>query len=160
MVAGDIADDPIMGIDIDSHIVKHIGHELTAEGFARFDDISKMNLPFPEKIKRMSEWRMAFFSMMSNEFIGEMISLDAVVEKAKKKFRENITRAQAKGEIRPEISPDLIWLVTEKFNDIGREGKWTAIFPDYGTFQDQLRTILFFGLLTTTDKASASNNES
>ncbi len=48
------------------------------------------------------------------EFIHDVLDLDEVVEEAKKRFLSNIIKAQQKGEIRKEIAPELIWLVTEK----------------------------------------------
>jgi len=139
-------------------LISFIRDELMEEGFSKFDEISEMDISYTEKIKLMSEWRVDFFSLMNTEFVSEMISLDTVVEEARRRFLKNITLAQAQGDIKPEISPDLIWLVTEKLNEIGRDGEWKPLFSDYGQFQDQLRTIIFFGLLTS-PKENASQKE-
>ena len=130
-------------------LITFISNELMQEGFGKFDEISEMDISYAEKIDLMSQWRVDFFSFINTEFVSEMISLDTVVEEARKRFLKNITMAQAQGDIKPEISPGLIWLVTEKLNEIGREGKWKSLFPDYGQFQDQLRTIIFSGLLSS-----------
>lgn len=139
-------------------LISYIGDELMEEGFSRFDEISEMDISYTEKINLMSEWRIDFFSLMNTEFVSEMMSLDTVVEEARSRFLKNITLAQAQGDIKPDISPDLIWLLTEKLNEIGRDGEWKSLFSDYSQFQDQLRTIIFFGLLTS-PKENASQKE-
>ena len=111
-----------------------------------------MNISYPEKIRLMSRWRVELLSKMNNEFIKEVISKEEIAEESKKRFMKNVATAQKKGEIKPEISPDLIWLITDKLHEISTEGKCHTIFSDYGKYQDQVREIIFFGLLTSKDK--------
>jgi AcrR family transcriptional regulator len=128
-------------------IAKYIGNELTKLGFARFDEINELDLSFPEKIDLMTQWRIEFFAQMSSEFIEEIIDLEGVYAEIKQRYLEKIKAAQEKGEIRKEISVELIWLVTEKLNELVKEGSWKSIFSDYSQFQQQLRKLYFYGLL-------------
>ena len=77
-----------------------------------------MDIPYPEKIDLMTRWRIEFFSQMKDEFIRELFNLDEVVEEAKRRYLKNIADAQEKGEIRSDLSPELIWLVTERLNGL------------------------------------------
>jgi len=129
-------------------LVRIIGEYLVDTGFRQFDEINELDIPYLEKIQQMTEWKMKFFSQMKTEFIGEIISLNEISEKVKKLFLRNITRAQENGEIRGDISPALIWLVTEKMNELIQDGSWSTVFEDYKTFQKQMRTLFFFGMLT------------
>jgi AcrR family transcriptional regulator len=128
-------------------LIRHIRDEIITDGFAKFDQISALDLPYPEKIDLMTRWRVEFFSQMKNDFLREMLALDEVVEAAKQRYLANITTAQAKGEIRPDLSPEFIWLITENLNAIARDGSWQEVFSDYSAFQTQMRTLFFYGLL-------------
>ena len=128
-------------------LIKHIRDEIIAVGFEKFDQISTLEIPYPEKIDRMTRWRVEFFSQMKNEFLREMMALDEVVEAAKQRYLENIANAQAKGEIRADLSPEFIWLITEKLNTIARDGSWQDVFSEYSDFQTQMRSLFFYGLL-------------
>ena len=128
-------------------LIRHIRDELIEIGFNKFDEISAMDISYPEKIELMTRWRIEFFSQLNNEFIHELFSLDEVVEEAKQRYLRNISMAQEKGEIQPDLSPELIWLVSEKLNEIIRDKSWRTIFTDYSEFQEQMRRLFFFGLL-------------
>ncbi|MBI9105299.1 MAG: TetR/AcrR family transcriptional regulator [Spirochaetales bacterium] len=131
-----------------SELLNVIRDELMDLGFSKFDEISAMNIPYPDKINLMSEWRIKFFSSLNGNFLGEILELELVAEESKKRFLKNIEAAQSSNEIKPDLSPDLIWLITEKMNEITRDGSWKKIFNNYADYQDQLRTIMFFGMLS------------
>lgn len=128
-------------------LIEHLRETLMEEGFSKFDEISQLDLTYPEKIKKMSLWRMAFFKKLEGEFLNEILDLDAFREQYMERFINNIKTAQTRGEIKKDLSPALIAMVVEKFNEMTRENKWKNIFDDYATYQDQLRTLLFFGML-------------
>lgn len=128
-------------------IAEFIRDELLEEGFAKFDEINELDISYPEKINRMTYWRIEFFSRMSSEFIEEVLVLEDIQLEIKNRYLKNIQSAQEKGEIRKELSPELIWLVTEKINEIVKEGSWKQIFNDYRDFESQMRKMYFYGLL-------------
>jgi AcrR family transcriptional regulator len=140
-------------------LIRHIRDELIEIGFNKFDEISAMDIPYPEKIERMTRWRIEFFSQMKNEFIHELFSLDEVVEEAKQRYLRNISMAQEKGEIQPDLSPELIWLVSEKLNEIIRDKSWQTVFKDYSEYQEQMRRLFFFGLLVRSNDQTNSGDQ-
>jgi AcrR family transcriptional regulator len=121
------------------------------EAFRELDRISMLGIPFPEKLNLITDWKVKFFSKVNAGFIQEMVGLDRVVEEARARYLENIADAQRSGEIRTDIDPGLVWLVTEKLYDLVREGTWRRVFSDFEEFQRQIRKLLFFGLLTRPD---------
>ena len=129
-------------------LIRYIRDEMIEVGFSRFDEISAMEITYPEKIDLMTRWRVEFFSDMNEEFLRELFTQDEVVEEAKRRFLKNMTAAQQKGEVRTDLSPEFIWFITEKLNSIIREGSWKTVFDEYSTFQKQMRTLFFYGLLT------------
>ncbi len=128
-------------------LIRVIREELTLIGFARLDEINALTLSYPEKVERMTAWRVQFFASMKGDFIKEIIDIKSVSEEIKRRYLTNIRKAQEEGEIDPTLSPELIWLVTEKFNEIVKEGKWENFLSDHTEAQSQLRQMYFYGLL-------------
>ena len=135
-------------------LVRNIRDAWVEEGFRKFDEINAMDIPFPEKINLMTRWKVEFTSRVNTEFIREMVSIDDVMDRAKRRFLGNITDAQKLGEIRSDIDPRFLWIVTEKLYELVKEGSWKSVFTEFSQFQEQLRTLIFFGLLTRTEGES------
>jgi len=128
-------------------LVKTIRDDWMEEGFKKFDEINSLELPFPDKINLMTEWKVELASRINAEFIREIISNDDVVEIFKQRYLGNIKKAQKSGELRSDIDPEFLWMVLEKLGDLVRDGSWKNIFSDFSLYQEQIRTLLFFGLL-------------
>ena len=129
-------------------MVRTIRDDWVEEGFRKFDEINAMDLPFPEKINLMTRWKVEFSSRVNAEFIRELVSTDDEIERFKRGYLRNITNAQEKGEIRSDIDPEFLWLVMEKLGDLVKEESWKSVFSEFGQYQEQIRTLLFYGLLT------------
>ncbi len=128
-------------------LVKTIRDLWMEEGFKKFDEINALELPFPEKINLMTKWKVELFSRINAEFIREIISNDDAVELFKHRYLGNIKKAQNSGEIRSDIDPEFLWMVLEKLGDLVRDGSWKRVFSEFSLYQEQLRTLLFYGLL-------------
>ena len=129
-------------------LISTIGDGLIEEAFSKFDEINKKKISYVEKINLMSTWRVEFFSSLQGEFLDQIIEMKDFKKEYMNRFIANIMIAQKTGELRKELSPELIALVTEKMREITLTEQWRDIFSDYATYQDQLRTIMFFGMLT------------
>ena len=128
-------------------LVKTIRDTWLEEGFRKFDEINSLELPFPEKINLMTKWKVELFSRINAEFIREIISNDDAVEMFKCRYLGNIKKAQNSGELRSDIDPEFLWMVLEKLGDLVRDGSWKNVFSEFSLYQEQLRTLLFYGLL-------------
>lgn len=129
-------------------LLKTIRDDLMEQGFSKFDEINTMDVTFVEKVGLMSKWRMEFFSTIQSEFLDEIIEMDDYKKAYMTRYIDNIKTAQQRGEIRKDLSPDLVALMTEKMREMTLEESWRGIFDDYATYQQQLRTIMFFGMLS------------
>lgn len=129
-------------------LVRHIRDQWVEEGFKKFDEINAMQIPYPEKINLMTRWKVDFTARVNAEFIRELVSLDDVMERAKRRFIKNITEAQKLGEIRSDINPEFLLLAIEKLYELVKDESWKNVFSEYGPFQEQVRTLIFYGLLT------------
>jgi AcrR family transcriptional regulator len=117
-------------------------------GFRRFDRINATDIPFPEKIDLMTRWEVEFSSRINTEFIREVLSTKDVEKRFKQGYLGNIAQAQAKGEIRRDIDPEFLWLVQRKLGELFRNESWKDVPMGFDQFQEQLRKLVYFGLVT------------
>ena len=129
-------------------LVRYIRDLYVEEGFNKFDEIKALDIPFARKIDRMTQWKVEFGTRINAEFIREMVSIDDVVADVKRRFLNNLKDARNSGEIRDDIDPEFLWMVTEKLSELVKEGTWKAVFSDYSQYQYQARTLIFYGLLS------------
>jgi len=128
-------------------LIKEIRNDFLDYGFSKFDEIDAMDIPYEKKIALMSKWRMEYMKSIQSEFLDDIISFDDFNNQYTKRFIKGIKTAQLKGEIKKNISPELISLISDKMREITIDGAWREIFEDYATYQDQVRTIIFTGIL-------------
>ena len=129
-------------------LVRVIRDRWVDEGFEKFDEINALDLPFPEKIDRMTRWKMEWGARVNAEFIRELISNDDVLIEFKRRYLANIVAAQRRGDVRSDIDPEFLWMVVGKLNELFKDGSWKAVFSKPEQYQKQLRTLLWQGLLT------------
>ena len=133
-------------------LVRHIRDLYVEDGFRAFDEIKALDIPFAQKIDHMTQWKVEFGTRLNAEFIREMVAIDDVVADVKRRFLNNLKDARANGEIRDDIDPDFLWLVTEKLSELVKEGTWKEVFTDFREYQYQARTLIFYGLLSRVEK--------
>ena len=98
--------------------MRHIRDAYVEEGFRKFDEIMALDIPFARKIDCMTRWKVEFGTRINAEFIREMVSIDDVVADVKRRFLENLVDARNNGEIRGDINPEFLWIVTEKLSEL------------------------------------------
>lgn len=128
-------------------LVKTIRDELIYNGQSKFDEISEREISYGEKVDLMTDWRREFLSGMSPDFIEDIFLMEDFNEIVKERFFNMILSAQKKGEIRSELSPELIWQVSEKIHEMVSDGSWRRSVDDYSEYQAQIRLLFFHGLL-------------
>ena len=133
-------------------LIRRIRDNWVEEGFRKFDEINALDIPLPETIDLMTSWKAAFGSRVGAGFIRDMVSIDHVVDETKRRYLANIAEARKRGDVRDDINLEFLWMVTEKLYDLVREDTWKTVFSDFGLFQEQLRTLIFYGLLARPEK--------
>jgi AcrR family transcriptional regulator len=128
-------------------LVKHIWDNWIEEGFNKLDEINAMDISFPEKIERMFEWKRAFTSKMSIEFIEDFLHIEGGVEKVRGRFFQFIIESQKKGDIRPEVRPEFIMAVLDKLYELARDENLIKKYPHFIEFNRELKDFLWYGLL-------------
>ncbi len=134
-----------------TELVIHIKREWTDEGFKKFDEIKNLKIPFMEKIQLMTNWKVEFASKIGSEFIRDLIGIEDEVEQMKARYLQNISDARDDGEIRKDIDLEFLWTVLAKINELYKEEIWRKLNINIGEFQRQLRTLIYYGLLTRSE---------
>jgi len=81
-------------------LVTHIWNNWIEEGLAKMDEIDSTDIPFPEKIHRMFQWKTDLVSKMSTDFIEEILPIEFEKEKIKQRFLTFIVNAHFKGSLK------------------------------------------------------------
>ena len=140
-------------------LVRCIKDSWTEEGFSKFDEIKALDAPFADKIDLMTRWKMEFTARFSSEFLYEALSMEEDLAEFKRRYLNNIREAQASGELRSDIDPEFLWMVLDKISELAREGRFQEVVSDFGEYQRQLRTLVYFGLLTRPGDSTKQGSE-
>ncbi|MBU1070488.1 MAG: hypothetical protein CVU65_06490 [Deltaproteobacteria bacterium HGW-Deltaproteobacteria-22] len=134
-------------------LVRTIHDELVARSFAVYDGIKARDIPFPQKVELMGQWKQEFMSRLQAGFFLEMLDIRDSIEEIRRRYLANITEAQQAGDVRPDIAPEFLWAVVDALGGLFRTDAWRAGASDLGDAQRQLRTLLWQGLLVRADPA-------
>jgi len=127
-------------------LAKHVWRNLQDEGYNKLDEIDAMELPLPEKIQLMFDWKREFVANMSDEFIKEIIPLQVDVGAYRKKFMRFIMDAQKRGEVRPEIRPEFIIAVLDKLNELIFDEELINRYPSLIEFNREFKDFFWYGI--------------
>ena len=129
-------------------LVETIRDRIAEQTFAAFDAIDALDIPFPDKIDRMTLFKAQQARSMQLDWIQEMTSTAGIQAEFERRFLANLRRAQQRGEIRADIEIEFHLLLVRKLGELFHEGDWQRVLPDAESFTRQLRTILWYGLLS------------
>ena len=130
-------------------LVKHIWRSMQDEGFDKLDEIDAMDIPLPEKIQLMFNWKQEFASNISEIFIEEILLIhmdDIDMEGYKKRFMKFIENAQKRGEVRREIRPEFFIAVLEKLQELVFDEELVKSYPSFIDFNREIKDFLWFGI--------------
>ncbi len=130
------------------HLVEVIRDRIAEQTFAAFDAIDALDIPFPDKIDRMTAFKAQQARSMNLDWMQDMVSTASIHAEFERRFLANLRRAQQRGEIRADIDLEFHLLLVRKCGELFHEGDWQRVLPDAASFTHQLRTILWYGLLT------------
>jgi AcrR family transcriptional regulator len=128
-------------------LVRQLHDELVERGFAKYDEINAMQIPFTEKIALMGKWKQEYMARLNVGFYKELIDIEHSVEEYRRRYLANIEAAQKAGDVRDDVDPEFLWLILEKVGELFADGSWRSVCDDLGEAQRQLRTVIWYGLL-------------
>ncbi|MBN1979987.1 MAG: TetR/AcrR family transcriptional regulator [Chitinivibrionales bacterium] len=137
----------------DKHaLVAAIHDQITAEAFAKYDEINALDIPFVEKIDCMGKWKAEYMGRISADYFTELIDIEHSKEEFKRRYLDNIRAAQKSGDIRHDINPEILWLAVEKLGELFAGEEWRKHLSDLGQLQMQIRTLVWKGLLVRAEE--------
>ena len=130
-----------------TELVRHLWNAWIDEGYEKLDEIDAMDIPLPEKIQMMFDWKTEFLSKMSTEFVEEILPLNLEREKVLRRFMEFIVRAQKRGEIRAGINPEFLMAVLDKLYELGDNEVLRARYPSLIEFNREIKDFFWYGVI-------------
>ena len=127
-------------------LAKHVWQDMQVEGFKKLDEIDAMELPLPEKIQMMFNWKREFVSNISDEFIKEIVKLQIEIKEPRTRFMKFIMDAQERGEVRPEILPEFIIAVLDKLNELIFDEALIKCYPSFIEFNREFKDFFWYGI--------------
>jgi AcrR family transcriptional regulator len=131
-----------------------IADRIAEETFAAFDAIDALDLPFPDKIDRMTAFKAQQARSTRLDWLQAMVDTTSIQREFEQRFLANLKRAQARGEIRADLTLEFHLLLVRKVSELFHEGDWQQVLPDAESFTRHIRTILWYGLLTRDEESS------
>ena len=135
-------------------LLRHIWERWFDEGYRVLDEIDAMEISFPEKMRRLIEYKMEFASRVSPEFLGEVVNaspdLAGFIGEMKaeniRRFMGFVERAQARGDMR-SMRPEFFLAIMNKLMDVVSEENLARTYTDRLDLLQDVLNVLFFGIL-------------
>ena len=136
-------------------LAKRVIDVLADENIARIDEIEARKAPFPEKVAALVEQRVRLAREWSPDFIDELYHAEPEVaaefieraNRTKARYVEFIQRAQAAGDVRREIHPDVALAVLDKLYELGADGDLVRRAGSFENLTRDVHLIFFYGVL-------------
>ena len=138
-----------------NELVKYLWNYWYDDGYAKFDEIKAMDIPFTEKIRLMLKLKEESVSKISYDFIKDYFNsapemqefYEALYQEGIKRFIDFIKEGQEKGEVRPEMRPDFFIAVIGKLKELINDEKLVNSYPAYIDFVMELNNFIYYGIL-------------
>jgi AcrR family transcriptional regulator len=122
---------------------------------ARIDEIVAMPIPLPNKVALLVEERVRRARDWSPELIHDLYHGDPeLAALATRRVQENRDRyvafvrsAQATGEMRPEVHPDVLLAIIDRLYELGKDDDLVQRAGGYERLTRSINNVLYYGLL-------------
>lgn len=136
-------------------LARRVIEVITERVIARIDEITALDVPLPEKVALLVEERVQRVREWSGDFIEELYHLDPalgalVAESAgrsRMRYVEFIRRAQAAGEMRPDVHPEVALAVLERLYELGGDDALVRRAGSYERLTRDVNNVFFYGML-------------
>jgi AcrR family transcriptional regulator len=140
-------------------LLKSIWNRMVDAGYKKLYEIDAMDMPFPEKMQKMIEYKIELGSQLNREFLDELLGTvpeikdfwDQIQAKNCRLFMDFVTRAQGKGDIR-KMRPEFFLAVLNKLHELILDENLRNMYPDYSEFIREVNSFFFFGILPVQDQ--------
>jgi AcrR family transcriptional regulator len=135
-----------------TELLRHVWEGWIDEGCRALDEIDAQDIPLPDKIQKMFEWKSDFLAKISEVLIEDIQNLDLGYEKSINRFLEFIMDAQKRGEIRADIRPEFLMTVLDKLYELGKDKKLRSLYPNVIVFHREIKNFFWYGVIADGNK--------
>lgn len=137
-------------------LIKGIFDELMDEGFARFDEIKRMDAPFAVKVERTIQMKLEQTEDLHQEFVRDTWQnsdpeirqhIEGKVQEGMVKVREFFAEAQERGEIRRDVKLDFVMFASEHLRTLVTDERLVALYASPQELIGELIRFYFYGIM-------------
>ncbi len=137
-------------------LILYIIEKQTDAAIAEYQRIMRGDMPFSEKVKKLIRMKIKQGESYSRELYSDLMQnpVPEVQAFILKLQQENINRvtndlklAQAKGEIRSELKPELIIYILNKMTDWTKDDELLDMFANLSELTSEVMNFFFYGIL-------------
>lgn len=124
------------------------------EGCKKLDEIDALDVPLPDKIQRMFDWKSDFLSKIGKAMLDDILLHRLDYDRAIARFMVFIINAQKRGEIRSDIRPEFLMTVLDKMYELGNDKGLRSMYPSLMEFNREVKDFFWYGVIERGDKRS------
>lgn len=138
-------------------LVKSVLEEYMASNMKKYDEIERSDIPYKEKVKKMTLLKMEGTHDISKEFMADYYTLEdpelisflhSQSQEVMNRFIQGIKLAQQRGEVRPGIKPEFIIYFFNKMPEMASDAALVNLYPTVTDLAVELLEFFFHGILS------------
>ena len=137
-------------------LAEHIVQEILSEAWQKLDEVEAMPISFPEKLQMMQNYKLELTTRMGDDFIEEYLKMP-ILERERQRWlgrvMQFITSAQKRGDIRPEIRPEFILIMSDKIQELVEDPRIKSLYPSYIELTREVWDFFYYGIVTRKTEA-------
>jgi AcrR family transcriptional regulator len=118
------------------------------EALQQIDEIEKAEIPFPEKMKQVLAMKQDLAGRPGPEFLNDLIQLDIDLSHAYKRVMLFLVEGQKSGNVRADISPELLMASFEILNNMQYDTRIRNLYVDAKTLAGDIFKLFNYGALS------------
>ena len=129
-------------------LFRHVWDQWIEDGFTYLDDIDALNIPFPEKIRTILQYKLDFAARMGSDLIEDFLHTDIDIHSFSDRLLEWLLEAQARGDIRPGVRPEFMLAAFDRiYYTLSRDDELRGLYPDIAMFTREIFNFYFYGIM-------------
>lgn len=142
-----------------NELIKFWWREIIDEGYRKFDEVNKQDIPFTQKIEFILKLKKEYADKLSREFVEEYIAAlpdmrDSFAEAYQysiARFMKIMSEAQEKGDVRKNLRPEFFLAVVNKLLELAKDPAVRDLYPNYTDLVLEINNFMFYGIMARKD---------
>ena len=131
-----------------SDLFRQIWNQWVEEGLDYLDEVNELDIPFPEKIRLILEYKLDFAARLNPDLIEEILHFDLDIHAFTARLMAWFLEAQTRGDIRSETHPEFLLAAFDKiYYALARDDELRKTFPDIAEFTKEIFNFYFYGIM-------------